>query len=207
MTCLRARPTHPVRSTSTSRHSVENCRSPWSRLPRSCSQAKKPRLDVAVVDADGMPVENAELAVVVVDEAILALTNYALANPLDSFYRPMPAGVDSYYGRNSIVLANAAQFDDRPFAGGGWLIGLDVADGSAMAAPMPTMAAAMPAAEAAAADMALVNVQRSGRRRSRGSAVAITVRADFNPLAVFEPAVRTDADGQRHGRISSCPTT
>ncbi len=39
-------------------------------------------LTVKVRDARGLPVSDAELAVVVVDEAILALTNYQLANPL-----------------------------------------------------------------------------------------------------------------------------
>ena len=34
-----------------------------------------------LTDADGRPVADAELAVVVVDEAILALTNYQLADP------------------------------------------------------------------------------------------------------------------------------
>ncbi len=129
-------------------------------------------LDVAVVDANGMPVENAELAVVVVDEAILALTNYTLANPLDTFYRPMSAGVDSYYGRNSIVLASAAQFDDATVRGRRRLIGLDVAE-EGMGAPMPTMAAAMPAAEAAAAD--------DGARRTSALADATQPRKHRRP--------------------------
>lgn len=34
----------------------------------------------------GQPVEGAELAVVVVDEAVLALSNYELADPITTFY-------------------------------------------------------------------------------------------------------------------------
>ncbi len=63
-------------------------------------------LDLLLTDADGQPVPDAELAVVVVDEAILALTGYQLADPLAVFYAERPADVDSRYGRDSIVLAN-----------------------------------------------------------------------------------------------------
>src|SRR5690606_29916755 len=43
-------------------------------------------LSVMLEDANGLPVADAELAVVVVDEAILALTNYQLADPISIFY-------------------------------------------------------------------------------------------------------------------------
>ena len=54
----------------------------------------------------GNPVADAELAVVVVDEAILALTNYQMADPISIFYSDRSSGVSSVYGRSSIVLAN-----------------------------------------------------------------------------------------------------
>ena len=38
-------------------------------------------IDLTVLDATGAPVEDAELAVVIVDEAILALTNYTHGRP------------------------------------------------------------------------------------------------------------------------------
>ena len=44
-------------------------------------------VDVLLTDAGGSPVPDAELAVVVVDEAILALTGYQLADPVAVFYR------------------------------------------------------------------------------------------------------------------------
>ena len=44
---------------------------------------------MTVTDAAGDPVADAELAVVVVDEAILALSNYQLPDPIDVFYRPI----------------------------------------------------------------------------------------------------------------------
>ena len=57
-------------------------------------------------DANGQPVSDAELAVVVVDEAILALTNYQMTDPISIFYSERGSGVMSVYGRTSIVLAN-----------------------------------------------------------------------------------------------------
>ena len=47
-------------------------------------------LTVKVKDAGGQPVSEAEVAVVVVDEAILALSNYQLADPLATFYTDRP---------------------------------------------------------------------------------------------------------------------
>ncbi|HAN34571.1 MAG TPA: hypothetical protein DCQ52_03725, partial [Acidimicrobiaceae bacterium] len=45
-------------------------------------------IDVSVKDAEGAPVQGAEFAVVVVDEAVLALSGYTLTDPLGVFYAP-----------------------------------------------------------------------------------------------------------------------
>ncbi|MFM7172095.1 MAG: hypothetical protein ACKO4U_03555, partial [Caldilinea sp.] len=98
-------------------------------------------LTVQVSDDQGNPVPGAELAVVVVDEAVLALTGYTLADPLALFYSARGAETSSFYGRSSLLLANPAQM--APALGGA------VADGG-FAAPMATAAResfdAMPAA-------------------------------------------------------------
>ena len=46
----------------------------------------KTTVDVVVKDAKGQPVSGAELAIAVVDEAVLALTNYQMADPMSVFY-------------------------------------------------------------------------------------------------------------------------
>ena len=43
-------------------------------------------IDVTVRDASGRPVKGAEVALIVVDEAVLALTGYELADPVALFY-------------------------------------------------------------------------------------------------------------------------
>ncbi len=59
--------------------------------------AAQTAIDVVVTDETGKPVEGAELALVVVDEAILALTGYSIPDPLLTFYREVGSGIDSTY--------------------------------------------------------------------------------------------------------------
>ncbi len=137
---------------------------------------------VAVKDANGQAVPDAELAVVVVDEAILALSSYQLADPLSIFYADRPAYLASVYGRASVVLTDPLALADdaqaRAALDKAMLQSAPVEAPAAMEemAPMPTMTAG------AAADM-------------DASQPPIQVRTDFNPLAAFVPAARSGADG------------
>ncbi len=136
-------------------------------------------LQVLLKDANGQPVPGAELAVVVVDEAILALTDYQAIDPLSIFYTERGSDVLSLYGRSSLVLASPQTLLSK------------AADQSHMlgfgynAAP----ATAAPAAQAPAP---------SGERAAGGAAgqTPIAVRSDFNPLATFAPSVRTGSNGE-----------
>ncbi len=140
-------------------------------------------LSVNVKDAAGQPVSGAEVTVVVVDEAILALSNYQSPDPLSTFYTNRPSGVSSIYGRASIVL-----IDPQTLVGDGQGAGLNLdsvekavqsAAPMAMAAPSPTMTAAE---GYRGADQAAPNQP-------------IRVRADFNPLAMFAANEHTDDNG------------
>jgi len=62
-------------------------------------------VSVIVKDATGRPVKGAELAVVVVDEAVLALSGYQLADPVALFYRNRSSGVSNHHLREHIHLA------------------------------------------------------------------------------------------------------
>ncbi len=154
-------------------------------------------LALTVVDAAGQPVENAELAVVVVDEAVLALTNYQLTDPLAVFYASRSANLDTTYGRSSLLLANPETIPSGGNLGGlgGGGEELMMADSAMPPAPMATAAMAAPddmmRAFAAAPVMA-----ESAESKAEQPQTPIDVRSDFNPLALFAPAVRTDAAGQ-----------
>jgi alpha-2-macroglobulin len=133
-------------------------------------------LNLVVKDARGVPVPDAELSVVVVDEAILALSNYQLADPLQAFYTNRPAGLTSLYGRSSIVLA-----DPQALAQATDIASDQNRSALMMEAPAVAMATMIPSAAGAAPGAA---------------PEPIRVRVDFNPLATFAPQVRTDANGQ-----------
>jgi uncharacterized protein YfaS (alpha-2-macroglobulin family) len=136
-------------------------------------------LRVVLKDADGQPVPEAELAVVVVDEAILALTDYQMTDPISVFYSQRGSGVSSVYGRTSLVLANPEAMQEQV------VLQRSAMDGVGGGAPMATM---MPAAEAPAAP--------EESNSAGAQPAAIDVRLDFNPLATFAPEVRTSSNGE-----------
>ncbi len=138
----------------------------------------KTAVDVTVRDAGGQPVQGAELAVAVVDEAVLALTNYDPADPIAIFYAERSPDVADHHSRANIVLANPEEL---------------AAAGVGGARDAMAMAAAPAATEApAAAPMAMEKAMAPGN----APAPMIAVRTDFNPLAAFAPAIPTDAQGR-----------
>jgi hypothetical protein len=167
---------------------------PVSTLNRTLSIAAVPRenelepggettLDITVTDSSGAPVADAELAVVVVDEAVLALSGYQLADPLAAFYPERYNGVSGHYLRSWVLLTDPEQLRER----GGMAVGqtrdmleMDAAQGTALPG------------EAMLMEMV---VEREAEKTADDDAQPIRVRTDFNALAQFVPAVPTDGDG------------
>lgn len=152
-------------------------------------------VNVTITDAQGHPVVGAEMAVVVVDEAVLALTNYQLNDPLATFYTMRGSNVGNTYGRSSIILSNPETLADDLKQSvdqlANTLAESIVEEAELMAFDMAASDGAMPAA-APSATMAA-----DEKRANVGDENApIRVRTDFNPLAVFSPEVRTDSDGR-----------
>ncbi len=145
-------------------------------------------LTVIVKDANGVPVPDAELAVVAVDEAILALTNYQMKDPLAVFYASHSSYLASIYGRSSIILADPQSFARQ--AGANVLM-----DGLVMAAATEAPAAVEAPLAAMAAMPTTTALPNTG---GGGEEVLpdITVRSNFNPLAIFAPTVRTGSNGE-----------
>jgi uncharacterized protein YfaS (alpha-2-macroglobulin family) len=144
-------------------------------------------LTVMLKDAKGNPVAGAEVAVVVVDEAILALTNYQMADPLGVFYSDRAAMLESLYARANIVLidptALARQANEQ----------------RAMQEDMAFAAA--PAAEAPMPSATMMAESSKAVGGADSASAPIRIRADFNPLAVFAPVVRTGADGSARVQV------
>lgn len=150
---------------------------------------------VTVTNAAGEAVADAEVALVVVDEAVLALTNYQLRDPIATFYSQRGSDVSSHYARASIVLANPAELADQVAVAQEQSLNAFSRSAAPMAAgaPAPTMESA------AVADMAMdmeESAADDGGDAAAGDGSAITVRSNFDPLAVFAPAVQTDAEGK-----------
>jgi uncharacterized protein YfaS (alpha-2-macroglobulin family) len=147
---------------------------------------KETQVNVELKDNTGNPVPNAEVSVIVVDEAILALTNYNLTDPVSLFYSDRSSGYTSLYSRASIILAdplalaqNASQEMQAK--------GMESDDMARSAGAMPTMLMAMPAA---------APMMEKAEAPGAPQTLAIRIRSDFNPLAAFSPSVMTDASGK-----------
>ncbi|MBS1121038.1 MAG: hypothetical protein H6Q90_3266, partial [Deltaproteobacteria bacterium] len=163
------------------------------------------KLLVTVVDAAGRPVPDAEAAVIVVDEAILALTGYQFGSPVDTFYGQRGADARDAYQRSYVKLAkpdsHALAENTKNAAPSGGAGAIDFA--SASDAPPPPPASAMPVATPKPGPMrrgeAAEQARTAGVLGSMGQPPApnapIAIRSNFNPLAAFAPAVKTDAAG------------
>ncbi|MEM7677641.1 MAG: alpha-2-macroglobulin family protein, partial [Myxococcota bacterium] len=141
----------------------------------------KTTVDVNVTTANGEPVPNAEVAIMVVDEAILALTKAQTPDPLPSFYVERTPGVTVVRTRDRINLARTTMLAKNFERRRSYL------------------------AEAAMADSGVESVMVTGSRfeRSRRAApdavanrAAIAIRRHFSAVAAFLPKVRTDAVGR-----------
>ena len=130
-----------------------------------------------VDDAGGAPVEGASVLLIVVDEAVLAVSGYELIDPVDVFYRPWTAHLRTARGRRTILLDRAEE-----------LAGIveEVSADEAMAE-----AASLEAApESDALRLALAD----GGPEAAGLEVA--VRENLDALALFAPDAATDAEGR-----------
>ena len=150
---------------------------------------------VEVKDEAGRPVAGSELAVVVVDESILALTGYRLEDPLSVFYAQRGGGVSDHYLRASVLLGSPKQVMEQGavtgYGGGGGAPGTlnrMMATASPPPPPAPVMARRAKALEAE-------------ESAASGEDGAIRLREDFNALAVFAPSVTTDAAGRAEVKV------
>ncbi len=153
------------------------------------------KLSVIVKDAAGRAVPDAEVAVIVVDEAILALTGYQFPDPINSFYPGRSPDTRDHYSRAYVKLA-------KPDAGklanadrGGKEVAKSASMGRAGGAPgAPPPPPAPPPAEAAPEKPSpKPDAKPTTGEQQPGGAIAI--RSNFNPLAAFAPAVKTNASG------------
>ncbi len=149
-------------------------------------------LAVTVNDSSGAPVVGAEFAVVVVDEAVLGLTQYQLPNPIDLFYQGGYSNVSTMFGRDQVQLVDPAALAATPQPGGSD----GVVDLESAPAETTAQLAEAPSPAAPAKSSLRRNSSFADSDAKKGGAQPITVRSNFDALALFMPEVRTDANGK-----------
>ncbi|MBV9928539.1 MAG: hypothetical protein JOZ96_26220 [Acidobacteria bacterium] len=165
---------------------------------------KETFVDVEVRDAQGRAVQGTDTAVVVVDESVLALTDYRLEDPLGLFYPARDAETSDYHLREKVSLADLEELERRvgdahiggggPGGGGG---------GGGVDYSRPVSAGKLPEALAYRTEQAVLNAsvaEVADIGSSRDEAL-IELRKDFNALAVFAASLPTDAEGRAQVRV------
>lgn len=162
-------------------------------------------LAIEVKDAAGAPVQGAELALVAVDESVLALTGYHLPDPLSVFYTSRGDGVSTQHVRQWVNLVNPVGLpttaDASPYFGTLGMRGGGPGGGGEM---MKTAVGAMPPAPSAAPMMEAPVARSKANEHEESDAMPdeqapttpIGVRSNFDALALWAPSVRTDAAGK-----------
>jgi len=153
------------------------------------------KVDVMVKDNRGEPVANSEVAVVVVDESVLALTRYSIVDPMSVFYTDRATGTTDYHLRKDVLLGNPEGLKQQPPP--------EQPTGSlAVAETVTVTGAALPIngrriatlPKAARAGFAKDEEDKLTNQASAPE-TAINLRQNFNALALFSPTVRTNSDG------------
>jgi len=145
------------------------------------------RVDVEVKDHQGEPVANSEVAVVIVDEAVLALSGYSVTDPMSVFYTQRGTGVTDHHSRKDVLLGNPEDAKPPPPPSEGVLNTAEASISTRQVATLPTVGRA--------ADAAKKMVDRfSGDDKDESS--PINLRENFDALAKWSPSVRTDASGR-----------
>jgi uncharacterized protein YfaS (alpha-2-macroglobulin family) len=144
-------------------------------------------INVEAKDATGNAVRDSEIAVVVVDESVLALTNYKLYDPIEMFYANRSSDTGDYHARANLLLADPGELGGR----GGDMAETVQVSGQAIKGLGYESFALKPSPRKAKGE--------SDPRESESKEVRL--RENFNALAVFAPSVRTDANGRAQVQV------
>ena len=167
------------------------------------SPGAKTMVTVTVKDANGKAVPNAEAAIVVVDESVLALAGWNLGDPLAAFYPSRETNVETQHLRQYVLLEDPAKIhgDAGAMANGRVTLPNRAAGalfGGAPGSPPSLMAPAPMASRAKSKTANSLSLDSLADRRLEQAPqpdTPIALRTNFDALAAFAPSVKTDADG------------
>ncbi len=151
-------------------------------------------IDLTVKDFRGEPVANTEVAVIVVDESVLALSNYQLANPLDAFYTNRGEGTTDYHLRKDVLLGNPEDVKAPPPPLP------STVDAEVSSSKMKRETSNLPVI--GRSPLGLLDLQAGIANEAEQDSndankqEQINLRKNFDALAVFAPNVKTDSSGK-----------
>lgn len=171
------------------------------------------KVNIAVTDSNGKAIANSEVALVAVDESILALTGYKIDNPLDIFYQQLEAETNSTHSRKDVMLSGVkllyqmeklASENSPVIDGGDDVLKVDtsivVSKGSAAnAANTAANAVAMPTPSTQLVKKTEYGIPSDKTRKEEdttNSLQMMQLRRNFAATAIFAPSVKTDANGK-----------
>jgi uncharacterized protein YfaS (alpha-2-macroglobulin family) len=152
-------------------------------------------INVEAKDASGTAVRDSEIAVVVVDESVLALTNYKLDDPISLFYAERDEDTNDFHSRQNVKLAPVRDLDGvNDFS-------INASHSSLAETVSVQQLSSLPVngryANFALLQPGVVNILT----KSGSNEQTIRLRENFNALAVFAPSVRTDANGRAQVQV------
>ena len=157
-------------------------------LAKTLEPGGKTSISIAVKDNQGNAVADSEIAVVAVDESVLALTNYRITNPLDDFYTKFEDETKDYYSRENVLLARP----DDDGVGFGFGSGFGSGNGSGSGG------GGGGGGRMIYDDSEVIKVEDDSPKipETENNDSLIKIRKNFAALAIFAPSVRTDANGK-----------
>ena len=147
------------------------------------------KVDIVVKDDKGEPVANSEVAVVIVDESVLALSRYTIDDPAVIFYTARSTGTTDYHLRKDVLLGNPDDVKPPPPSGGAIdASSSGISNGEVQALPMM----------ARSAKGRVANESEKDDRNTSPTVgeEAINLRENFNALALFAPSIKTGSNGR-----------
>jgi uncharacterized protein YfaS (alpha-2-macroglobulin family) len=163
-------------------------------------------LQVTLKDHQGKPVSG-EVTLIVVDESVLALTGYDPADPLGSFCQLRSSDCNDHHLRQYLTLSRLEEMptstseskESQSLRGRG--AGDEEPMADAMAAPPPAPLAAPGGAVARRSANNKNEVMTAKKVAGPGSAPQFKVRTHFAALALFSPALLSNAQGQARVQV------
>ena len=156
------------------------------------------KVDVQVKDNRGEPVGNSEVAVIVVDESVLALSRYTIGDPMDTFYTARGTGTTDYHLRKDVLLGNPDDVKKPPPPSASVMADSvsEMRSVGGASANKPTASGRFEQQEKneKSANFAIDGVDKDANAQ-QAPETPINLRQNFNALALFSPMVKTDSNG------------